>query len=202
MVANPVSSFDIHSTFSMFKSVKKERHDEADNRIGKHHCCKRRSWSWALPHTSIRGVRAAASCRWAVRHNNRHIPAKCRLQTASNQLNREPDTHCASGSIPSHYLILCLRRGNSFHYTNGNGSWSHFHSMFWYHLNAGNTYIVTSKKLWIKYLMFVMIIVNAVALHKRWVPQCLGASVSFTSWWGAALLGWLVACNIVLKRTW
>lgn len=62
-------------------------------------------------------------------------------------------------------------------------------AMFWYHLSQGNQFILTSQKLWIKDLMFVMIIVNAVALHKRWVPLWLGASISFTSWWGAALLG-------------
>ncbi len=62
-------------------------------------------------------------------------------------------------------------------------------AMFWYHLSQGNQFILTSEKLWIKDLMFVMIIVNAVALTKRWIPLWLGASVSFTSWWGAALLG-------------
>ena len=62
-------------------------------------------------------------------------------------------------------------------------------AMFWYHLSAGNQFILTSEKLWIKDLMFIMIFINAVALHKRWVPLWLGASISFTSWWGAALLG-------------
>lgn len=61
--------------------------------------------------------------------------------------------------------------------------------MFWYHLNAGNQFILTSEKLWIKDLMFVMIVFNAIALHRRLVPLWLGASVSFTSWWGATLLG-------------
>lgn len=61
--------------------------------------------------------------------------------------------------------------------------------MFWYHLSQGNQFIITSEKLWIKDLMFVAIIVNAVALTKRWVPLWLGASVSLTSWWGATLLG-------------
>lgn len=61
--------------------------------------------------------------------------------------------------------------------------------MFWYHLNQGNQFILTSEKLWIKDLMFVAIIVNAVALTKRWVPLWLGASISLTSWWGATLLG-------------
>lgn len=62
-------------------------------------------------------------------------------------------------------------------------------AMFWYHLQAGNQFILTSEKLWIKDLMFVVIIVNAVSLHKHWVPLWLGASISFTSWWGATLLG-------------
>lgn len=61
--------------------------------------------------------------------------------------------------------------------------------MFWYHLRAGNTFILTSEKLWIKDLMFVMIFVNAFLLTKRWIPLWLGASISFTSWWGATLLG-------------
>lgn len=62
-------------------------------------------------------------------------------------------------------------------------------AMFWYHLNAGNQFILTSEKLWIKDVMFAAIFINAVALHKRWVPLWLGASISFTSWWGATLLG-------------
>lgn len=62
-------------------------------------------------------------------------------------------------------------------------------AMFWYHLDKGNQFILTSEKLWIKDLMFAMIFINAIALHKRWIPLWLGASVSFTSWWGATLLG-------------
>jgi hypothetical protein len=62
-------------------------------------------------------------------------------------------------------------------------------AMFWYHLQAGNTWILTSEKLWIKEVMFVAIFVNAIAIQKRWVPLWLGASISFTSWWGATLLG-------------
>lgn len=61
--------------------------------------------------------------------------------------------------------------------------------MFWYHLAAGNTFILTSEKLWIKDVMFVAIFVNAFLLTKRWIPLWLGASISFTSWWGATLLG-------------
>lgn len=62
-------------------------------------------------------------------------------------------------------------------------------AMFWYHLSQGNTWIITSEKLWIKDIMFVMIFVNAGLLTKHWIPLWLGASISFTSWWGATLLG-------------
>lgn len=62
-------------------------------------------------------------------------------------------------------------------------------AMIWYHLGQGNDFILTSEKLWIKDLMFVAIVVNAIALQKRWVPLWLGASISFTSWWGATILG-------------
>lgn len=61
--------------------------------------------------------------------------------------------------------------------------------MFWYHLSQGNMWILTNEKLWIKDLMFVMIFINAILLSKRLVPLWLGASISFTSWWGATLLG-------------
>lgn len=61
--------------------------------------------------------------------------------------------------------------------------------MFWYHFSQDNMWIFSSKKIWMKDLMFVAIVANAVALSKRWVPLWLGASISFTSWWGAALLG-------------
>ena len=37
--------------------------------------------------------------------------------------------------------------------------------------------------------MTVVIVVNAVALTKRWVPLWLGSAISFTSWWGATVLG-------------
>jgi len=62
-------------------------------------------------------------------------------------------------------------------------------AMFWYHLQAGNTWILTSEKLWIKEVMFAAIFLNAIAIQRRWVPLWLGASISFTSWWGATLLG-------------
>ena len=62
-------------------------------------------------------------------------------------------------------------------------------AMFWYYQTIGSTHLLTSEKLWIKDLMFVAIFINAISLHKRWVPLWLGASISFTSWWGATLLG-------------
>lgn len=61
--------------------------------------------------------------------------------------------------------------------------------MFFYFEAQGSDALFTSEKLWIKDLMFIMIVLNAIALHKRFVPLWLGASISFTSWWGATLLG-------------
>lgn len=61
--------------------------------------------------------------------------------------------------------------------------------MFWYFHTQGSDVLFTSEKLWIKDVMFVMIFCNAIALQFRWVPLWLGASISFTSWWGATLLG-------------
>ncbi len=61
--------------------------------------------------------------------------------------------------------------------------------MFWYFAAEGSDVLYTADKLLIKELMFAVIFLNAVALHKRWVPLWLGASLSFTSWWGATLLG-------------
>ena len=61
--------------------------------------------------------------------------------------------------------------------------------IFWYQLNAGSMWILTSEKLWAKDVMFLAIFINAILLTKHWIPLWLGASISFTSWWGAALLG-------------
>ncbi len=61
--------------------------------------------------------------------------------------------------------------------------------MFWYFSAQGSDALWTDDRLLIKELMFAVIFINAVALHKRWVPLWLGASLSFTSWWGATLLG-------------
>ncbi len=61
--------------------------------------------------------------------------------------------------------------------------------MYWYFEMQGSNILFTSEKLWIKELMFVTIFINALALQKRWVPLWLGSSISFTSWWGATVLG-------------
>lgn len=62
--------------------------------------------------------------------------------------------------------------------------------MFWYfEAHGGSNPMFSDDKLLIKELMFAAIFVNAVLLHKRLVPLWLGASISFTSWWGATLLG-------------
>lgn len=63
--------------------------------------------------------------------------------------------------------------------------------MFWYFSSQGDSFLFTSQRIWAKELMFGFIIINAIALHKRWIPLWLGASISFTSWWGAAILGML-----------
>jgi hypothetical protein len=61
--------------------------------------------------------------------------------------------------------------------------------MVWYQLGQGNEWILTSAKLHAKYLMFAVIVVNAVLLSRRMMPLWLGASISLTSWWGATVLG-------------
>ena len=61
--------------------------------------------------------------------------------------------------------------------------------LVWWHLSQGNTWVLTSEKLWIKELITVAIVINAVALARRWVPLWLGAAISFTSWWAATVLG-------------
>lgn len=59
--------------------------------------------------------------------------------------------------------------------------------MFWY--SGGGSYLLSDPKYLTKSIMFIAIVINAIALHKRWVPLWLGASISFTSWWGATILG-------------
>ena len=62
-------------------------------------------------------------------------------------------------------------------------------TLVWWHLAQGNTWVLTSPKIWVKDLIFIIIILNAVALARHWVPLWLGAAVSFASWWTAAVLG-------------
>lgn len=61
--------------------------------------------------------------------------------------------------------------------------------LIWWHLSEGNTWVLTSGKVWVKEIMTIAIVINAVALSRRWVPLWLGSAISFTSWWGAAVLG-------------
>lgn len=58
-----------------------------------------------------------------------------------------------------------------------------------YYLLQGNTWVLTSEKLWAKDALLIIIILNAIALTKHWIPFWLGAALSFTSWWMAAILG-------------
>jgi hypothetical protein len=61
--------------------------------------------------------------------------------------------------------------------------------MYWYFKMQGSNILFSDDKTLIKELMFAAIFINALALEKRWVPLWLGSSISFTSWWGATLLG-------------
>lgn len=58
-----------------------------------------------------------------------------------------------------------------------------------WHLSMGNMWVLESPKLWVKEIITATIVLNAVALTKHWVPLWLGAAISFTSWWGAMVLG-------------
>ncbi len=63
-------------------------------------------------------------------------------------------------------------------------------ALIWYWVSVeGNPWPLESPKVWVKDIMVLVIIINAVLISKRWVPMWLGASLSFTSWWGATLLG-------------
>ncbi len=44
-------------------------------------------------------------------------------------------------------------------------------------------------KVLFKEFLFVMIVINAVCISRRFVPLWLGAATSFTSWWLATILG-------------
>lgn len=62
-------------------------------------------------------------------------------------------------------------------------------AMMWYFWQNGMTDRIFGDKLLFKDLLVVIIIINAVAISKRWVPLWLGAATSFTAWWMATLLG-------------
>lgn len=62
-------------------------------------------------------------------------------------------------------------------------------AMTWYHISQNNAAFLLSSKVLFKEFIFVIIIANAVAISRRWVPLWLGASISFTSWWTATILG-------------
>lgn len=57
------------------------------------------------------------------------------------------------------------------------------------HVAQGHDWMWTSAKLGAKTALTVLIVVNAIALARRWVPLWLGAALSFASWWAAAILG-------------
>ncbi len=61
--------------------------------------------------------------------------------------------------------------------------------MIWYYINDNNIERLLGDKVLFKGFLFGLIIANAIAMTRRWIPLWLGASVSFTSWWGAAVLG-------------
>lgn len=62
-------------------------------------------------------------------------------------------------------------------------------AMIWYHLQNGSIAILLSDKVLFKEFLVVIIIANAVAIGRRWVPLWLGAATSFTAWWSATILG-------------
>ncbi|MDP3958316.1 MAG: hypothetical protein Q8Q36_02535 [bacterium] len=62
-------------------------------------------------------------------------------------------------------------------------------ALIWWHLGQGHQWALTSEKLWVKEIMVVVIIVNAVLLTKHWMPLAFGRSLSLVSWLGATVLG-------------
>lgn len=62
-------------------------------------------------------------------------------------------------------------------------------AMVWYHLANNSIEVLLSSKVLFKEFLVVVIVANAVAIGRRWVPLWLGAATSFTSWWGATILG-------------
>lgn len=62
-------------------------------------------------------------------------------------------------------------------------------AMMWWFWENDMVHRIMGDKVLFKDLLVIIIIINAVAISKRWLPLWLGASVSFTSWWMATLLG-------------
>ena len=61
--------------------------------------------------------------------------------------------------------------------------------IIWYHYDNDTLNRVLNDKIWFKEFLFVVIIINAVAISNRWTPLWLGAATSFTAWWMATILG-------------
>ncbi|MAJ97402.1 MAG: hypothetical protein CMI56_02190 [Parcubacteria group bacterium] len=63
-------------------------------------------------------------------------------------------------------------------------------ALVWWWLTAGGSdWVLTTHKVWVKEIITIIIVLNAVALARRWVPLWLGSAISFTSWWTATVLG-------------
>jgi len=61
--------------------------------------------------------------------------------------------------------------------------------VWWWYFFGGSDWPLTSAKVWVKDIMILAIVINAWCLSKRYVPLWLGSAISFTSWWGATVLG-------------
>ncbi|PIT91435.1 hypothetical protein COU17_00385 [Candidatus Kaiserbacteria bacterium CG10_big_fil_rev_8_21_14_0_10_49_17] len=66
---------------------------------------------------------------------------------------------------------------------------SGFALVAWWVFVEGNIWPLTSGKVWVKDIMVLAIVINAVLLTRRLIPFWLGSAISFTSWWGATILG-------------
>ena len=61
--------------------------------------------------------------------------------------------------------------------------------VLWHYFVLENDWVLTSDKVWFKDTLVLIILINAVLIAKRKIPMWLGASISFTSWWMATILG-------------
>jgi len=61
--------------------------------------------------------------------------------------------------------------------------------VWWIYFAEGRVWPLESAKIWVKDVMLLVIVFNAWFLTKRWIPLWLGSALSFTSWWGATVLG-------------